>query len=135
MVCCAGCNPPYKTAAKFAGKYLLNMSNEYEIEYIKDDVLTVAVKGWMGGYVLWRRGLSVEAGSESGIYFEYDSQKNGGYNNVHECTVTCDGIHIVLANGNLAHFYFVKGFNRFAELKSGLKTIYHGKESIVEFCI
>lgn len=35
-----------------------------------------------------------------------------------ECTVTSDGIHIVLTNGQLAHFYFIKGFNKFSELKS-----------------
>jgi len=111
------------------------MIYDYEIENIENDVLTVAVQGWGGGYVMWQRGLTEEVGSEDGIYFEYDDQKNGGYNNVQECTVTSDGIHIVLTNGQLAHFYFSKGFNKYSELKTGLNNIYQGNKHVLEFSI
>lgn len=111
------------------------MSYEHEIENIEDDVLTVAVQGWDDGYVLWQRGLTKDVGSEDGVYFEYDDQINGGYNNVKECTVTSDGIHIVLVNDELAHFYFNKGFDKFAELKAGLEKVYQGNEHVLEFSI
>ncbi|MCX2778970.1 hypothetical protein [Microbulbifer thermotolerans] len=111
------------------------MSYEHGIENLEDDVLTVAVQRWDNGYMLWQRGLTKEAGSDDGVYFEYDDQTNGGYNNVKECTVTTDGIHVVLANNELAHFYFNKGFDKFAELKSGLEKIYQGNEHVLEFCI
>ncbi len=111
------------------------MSYKSEIESIENDVLTVAVQGWDNGYVLWQKGLTEEVGSKDGIYFEYDDQINGGYNNVKECTVTSDGIHVVLANDQLAHFYFNKGFNKFTELKTGLEKIYHGNLHVLEFSI
>lgn len=111
------------------------MNYEHEIESIENDVLTVAVQGWDDGYVLWQKGLAKEVGSDDGIYFEYDDQINGGYNNVKECTVTSDGIHFVLTNNELAHFYFIKGFDKFAELKAGLEKIYLGNEHVLEFSI
>jgi len=111
------------------------MSYEYEIETIEGDVLSVAVQGWDNSYILWQKGLTEDVGSEDGVYFECDDQKNSGYNNVKECTVTNDGIHIVLANDTLAHFYFIKGFNKFSELKSGLENIYQGNELVLEFSI
>ena len=111
------------------------MSYEHEIERIDNDVLTVAVQGWDEGYVLWQRALTKEVGSENGIYFECDDQLNGGYNTVKECTVTSDGIHIVLTNDELVHFYFTNGFDKFAELKSGLEKIYQGQDHVLEFNI
>ncbi len=111
------------------------MSYEHEIENLENDVLTVAVQGWDDGYVLWQVGLTEEAGSKDGVYFEFDDQSNGGYNNVKECSVDTDGIHIVLSNDELAHFYFAKGFDKFSELKLGLQKIYKGKEYVVEFNI
>ena len=114
---------------------LENMSYEHEIENIENDVLTVAVQGWDDGYVLWQRGLTKESGSEDGVYFEYDDQINGGYNNIKELTVTSDGIHIVLVNNELAHFYFLKGFDKYSELKAGLQKIFQGNERVLEFSI
>lgn len=111
------------------------MSYEHEIESIEDDVLTVAVQGWDNGYVLWQRGLSIEVDSDDGVCFEYDDQINGDYNNVKECTVTSDGIHVVLANSELVHFYFNKGFDKFYELKAGLEKIYQGNEHVLAFSI
>jgi hypothetical protein len=111
------------------------MSYEYEIESIEDGILTVAVQGSDDGYVLWQMGLTEEIASDDSIYFEYDDQINGGYDKVKECTIDSDGIHIVLANDDLVHFYFTKGFDMFAELKAGLLKIYQGKEHVLEFGI
>lgn len=111
------------------------MSYEHENENIEDAVLTVSVQGWDDGYVLWQKGLTKDVGLEDGVYFEYDDQIIGGYNNVKECTVTSDGIHIVLANDELAHFYFDTGFDKFAELKAGLEKVYQGNEHVLEFSV
>ncbi|WP_431686129.1 hypothetical protein [Hahella sp. NBU794] len=109
------------------------MSNQHDVVTVESDVLIVAVEGWGDGYILWQRGLTEEAGFGNGIYFECDNQFIGGFNCVKECLVTNDGIHVVLTNGELAHFYFIKGFNKFKELKSGLLQIYQGSEYILEF--
>ncbi|ABC31082.1 hypothetical protein HCH_04377 [Hahella chejuensis KCTC 2396] len=111
------------------------MSYQHKIVSVENDVLIVAVEGWGDGYILWQRGLTEEAGSEHGIYFECDDQFNGGFNCVEECLVTSDGIHVSLANGKLAHFYFIKGFDKFVELKSGLMQIYEGHEDVLEFTL
>jgi hypothetical protein len=56
------------------------MSYKHEIVYIENNVLTLVVHGYDGGYVPWKRGLSKEVGADKGVYFEYDAPSNGSYN-------------------------------------------------------
>ncbi len=111
------------------------MSYHHPIEIIENDVLVVSVLGVDGSYFIWQKGLTEDVGSDDGIYFEFDDQINGNYNQIKECTVTNDGIHVVLANGNLEHFYFPPDFDKLQELQAGLKKIYAEQSGIVEFSI
>ena len=111
------------------------MSYEEPIEILENDVLAVGVTGLDGSYVMWQKGLTEAVGSEDGIYFEIDDQSNGGYNIVKECTVTNDGIHLVLVSGKLEHFYFPPDFNKVTELQESLEKIYQGSEHVLEFSI
>ncbi len=111
------------------------MSYDHPIENVENDVLVVSVVGCDGSYFMWQKGLTEEVGSDDGIYFEFDDQINGRHNQVKECTVTNDGIHVVLANGNLKHLYFPLYFDKFQELQAGLKKIYAELGDIVEFSI
>jgi len=104
-------------------------------EQIENDVLVVGVVDAEGSYFMWQRGLTEDVGSEDGIYFEFDDQINGGHDILVECTIDRDGIHVVLANGNLEHFYFPNDFKQLEELKSGLAKIYEGNNNVVEYCI
>jgi hypothetical protein len=101
----------------------------------ENDVLIVGVQNGTGDYIMWQRGLKAETGSNDGIYFEYTDQRNGDYDIVAECTVTNDGIHIVLSNGELVHFYFPPGFDKFKDLQIGLERIYSDKRDVLEFII
>lgn len=111
------------------------MTPEQKIKSIENDVLIVAVQDSARGYFLWQKGLTKEAASEDGVYFEFDDPVNGGYNIVKECTIDTDGIHAVLSNGHLAHFYFPKEFTKYSELKRGLLKVYEGAEHLLEFHI
>ncbi len=112
-----------------------SMSYDHPIEIIENDVLVVSVLGSDGSYFMWQKGLTEDVGSEDGIYFEFDDQINGGHNQVKECTVTNDGIHVVLGNGKLEHFYFPPKFDKFKELQAGLNKIYAEQGGIFEFSI
>jgi hypothetical protein len=111
------------------------MSYEHPIEITENDVLVVSVLGEDSSYFMWQKGLTEEAGSEDGIYFEFDDQINGGHNLVKECSVTNDGIHVVLANGDLKHFLFPTNFNKYKELRAGLNSIYAKQRGILEYSI
>jgi hypothetical protein len=111
------------------------MSYDHPIEIVENDVLVVSVVDSDGNYFMWQKGLTEEVGSDDGIYFEYNDQINGRHNQVTECTITNDGIHIVLANGNLEHFYFPAKFDKFNELRAGLNKIYAEHGGIIEFSI
>jgi len=111
------------------------MSYDHPIEIIENDVLIVSVLGADGSYFMWQKGLSEEVGSKDGIYFEFDDQINGSHNLVAECTVTNDGIHIVLTTGKLEHFYFPPSFDKYEELQVGLNNIYAEQRGILEFSI
>lgn len=111
------------------------MSYDHPIEIVENDVLVVSVLGSDGSYFMWQKGLTEDVGSEDGIYFEFDDQINGGHNQVKECSVTSDGIHVVLGNGKLEHFYFPPNFDKFKDLQVGLNKIYAEQDDIVEFSI
>lgn len=111
------------------------MSYVDPIEIIENDVLVVAVQGKDGGYFMWQKGLTKEVGSDDGIYFEFNDQINGSFNQVKECTVTNDGIHVILSNGNSEHVYFPPNFDKLEELQVGLNKIYAEQGDIVEFSI
>lgn len=111
------------------------MNYEEPIEHIENDVLTIGVAGDDGRYLLWQKGLTPETGSEDGVYFEFNDQINGGYEIIQTCTVTNEGIAVVLANGKSEHFCFPKGFDKLSELKAGLNKVYQNKKSPVKFCI
>lgn len=109
--------------------------NYNPIETIENDVLVVSVQGADGSYFMWQKGLTEKIGSDNGIYFEFNDQINGRYNHVKECTVTNDGIHVVLANDNLVHFCFPPDFNQLQEFQIGLNKIYTEQAGIVKFSI
>jgi len=111
------------------------MSYEHLIEIVENDVLVVSVLGADDSYFMWQKGLTEDVGSNDGIYFEFDDQINGSHNQVKECTVTSNGIHVVLANGKFEHFYFPPNFDKFQELQAGLNKIYAEQCGIVEFSI
>ncbi len=111
------------------------MSYDHPIEIVENDVLIVSVLGADDSYFMWQKGLTEEAGSDDGIYFEFDDQINGGHNLVTECTVTNDGIQVALANGKLEHFYFPHTFDKYKELQAGLNNIYAESGGILEFSI
>jgi hypothetical protein len=111
------------------------MSYDDPIEIVENDVLVVSLLGADGSYFMWQKGLTEEVGSNDGIYFEFNDQTNGRHNQVKECTVMNDGIHVVLSNGNLEHFYFPPNFDRLQELQAGLNKIYAEQDGIVEFSI
>lgn len=105
------------------------------IEIVENDVLVVAVQGADGRYFMWQKGLTKEAGSDDGVYFEFNDQINGSFNQVKKCTVTNEGIHVMLSNGNSERFRFLPNFNKLEELQVGLKKIYAEQGDIVEFSI
>ncbi len=109
------------------------MSCNQPVETIENDVLIVAVQELDGGYFMWQKGLTIETGADDGIYFEYNDQKFGGHDIVTECKIDRDGMHAVLANRELVHFYFPPKFDNYSELKSGLLKIYSSNSSVLEF--
>lgn len=111
------------------------MSYEHTIEIVENDVLVVSLIEGDGCYFMWQKGLTNEVGSEDGIYFEFDDQLNGRHDQVKECKVTNDGVHVVLANGDLKHCHFPPGFDKLEELKDGLNNIYSEQVGIIEFSI
>ena len=129
----AACGTPSATAGVKCQKEF--MSYDHPIEIVENDVLVVSVVDSDGNYFMWQKGLTEEVGSDDGIYFEYNDQINGRHNQVTECTITNDGIYIVLANGSLEHFYFPAKFDKFNELRAGLNKIYAEHGGIIEFSI
>lgn len=112
-----------------------SMSYDDRIENLENDVLTICIGEVDGCYFMWKKGLTEDVGSEDGIYFEFDDKVNGGANIVKECTVTNDGVHVVLTSGDLKHLYFPSCFGKHDELKRGLNKIYEGEKNVVEYCI
>jgi hypothetical protein len=84
---------------------------------------------------MWQKDTSPKSSEGAEIYFEYDDQSTGAYNSTLECTVTMDGIHVVLTDGTLAHFYFPKDFDRLQELKEGLEEIYRETPDVLEVSV
>lgn len=111
------------------------MSHIDPIEIVENDVLVVVVQGADGSYFMWQKGLTKEVGSDDGIYFEFNDQIKGSFNQVKKCTVTNDGIHVILSNGNSEHFYFPSNFDKLEELQLGLNKIYADQGGIIEFNI
>jgi hypothetical protein len=84
-----------------------------------------------GEYVLWQ----VESEDQSRVYFEYDDQSNGGYDNVTQVVVMRDGIHVVLTLGKMVHYYFSmsKELNAsYENFVQGLKEVYRTTPAILE---
>jgi hypothetical protein len=108
------------------------MTYEHSIEFEENDVLTVVIQGVDGSYFMWQRGLTEDVGASDGVYFEVDTQNRGGHEVVKECSLDEDGIHVVLRNGELEHFYFPPKFDKHHELQTGLLKIYQGKENVLE---
>lgn len=109
------------------------MSYDHPIEIVEHGTLVVAVLAADGGYFMWQKGISDDADSQDGIHFEFDGQENGGYNQVRRCTVTRDGIDVVLSDDRLECLCFPPGFDRFNELKDGLNRMYAAQERVLEF--
>ena len=98
----------------------------------QDGALSVVAANESGDYVLWQRSDAPVDSKE--IHFEWDDQSNGGYDLVSECSIDRDGIHIVLSDNRLVHFYFhalsKKDWNRFRE---HLEKMYSGSLGILDF--
>ena len=111
------------------------MSYDHPIEIVENDVLVVSVLAADGSYFMWQKGLTEEVGSDDGIYFEFNDQINGGHNQVSECRVTNDGIHVVLASGKLEYLNIPPSFDKYKELQASLNKIYAEHGGILEFSI
>ncbi len=94
-----------------------------------DDLLIVRFYNGDEDYCLWQ----VEKNNESKIYFEFDDQKNGGYNIVKECSIMYDGIHLVLNTNELFYFYINNLSKKdYLLAKSSMENIYSKTSSILE---
>ena len=88
----------------------------------------VGVQNSASDYMLWQKSTA-----DNNVHFEWDSQTNSGYNIVKECTVDKDGVHIVLKNTQLVHFYFLKCLDEeWLEFTNGLKKLYEKYPSILD---
>jgi hypothetical protein len=80
-------------------------------------------------YIVWR----FDDEEPSAIYFEYDGEDSGEFNNIEEVTVMHDGIHIVLKSSDLLHFYFnLAEHSEYEHFVSGLQMIYKDSPNILD---
>ena len=78
------------------------------------------------GYCLWRGACK----TDNRVYFEWDGPKNNGYNHVTQIMVMYDGMHIVLKDDQLVHFYFNKlPLEKYRQLVMALRSIYPSPSS------
>lgn len=86
-----------------------------------EDVQLLGASNGDAEYILWQY---TDERNEP-VYFEWDDQANGGYDNVLECTVDMDGCHIAIRAGHIVHFYWNpprhRDLKRFVD---GLRAIY-----------
>ena len=93
------------------------------------NVTTVGVSDESQEYLLWQ----IQEGDEQNIYSEYNDQNNSGYNNIKECTLMLDGIHLVMSSGELVHFYFNNLHkSEYLKLVSALEIVYSSKPGVLE---
>jgi len=79
-------------------------------------------------YVLWQK-----SENEHEINFEWNSQSNSGYDIVKECTLDRDGMHIVLKDSKMLHFYFSNClYLEWKKLSDGLQKIYISDSDIID---
>ena len=98
----------------------------------QDGVFAVGAANGSTDYVMWQRtDGSIDA---SEIHFEWNDQSNGGYHLVSECAMDRDGIHLVLSDDQLVHFYFreltKEQWDRF---RDGLERMYLDSARVIEF--
>ena len=92
-----------------------------------EGVYLIAVQNSVTDYLKWQRDME-----KSSIYFEWEAQENSGYDVVMECTLDRDGIHIVLHDGLLVHFYFYGvPKSQWDNLVQGLKDLYIKEPAVV----
>lgn len=95
----------------------------------EDGIHTVGASNGDADYILWQ----VSKEEPDSVYFEYYDQINSGYNNVTECTIDMDGLHAVLKDGALVHFYWHPPRHPdLATLVEGLRSIYASIPDILE---
>ena len=99
-------------------------------ESVENDVLVIRLQVSDNEYLLWQ--LSLDDEDVAGVYFEFNDQLNGGYSNVKEICLMRDGIHFVMADDRLEHFYFKKKFDNYTQLVAGLTKIYKNSPSVLE---
>jgi hypothetical protein len=99
-------------------------------ESLESGVLVIELQISNDEYLLWQ--ISPDEENNADVYFEFNDQLNGGYNNIKEVCLMRDGIHMVMADDRLEHFYFDKKFNDYTRLVSGLKKVYRNNRSILE---
>ena len=100
---------------------------------IENDVMVVGIQGAGDHYMIWQIGLTPEAGSEEGVYFEYDDQINGGYNHLVECFVSSKGILVSESDGTRHELVFPEPLASISDLQAELSKIYVGAEHVLRF--
>lgn len=93
----------------------------------QDGLILVGASNSDDEYLLWQRNEA-----ESDIHFEWNDQSNGNYNCVTECSVDSDGVHILLKESSLVHFYFHNvSKDELGKLIEGLRDIYRSEPKIL----
>ncbi len=95
----------------------------------EDRIVAIGVANGEDDYLLWQ----ARSSNSDEIHFEWNDQSNGGYDQVRELTIMPDGMHIVLNDGQLHHFYF-NGLSadKYQRLVAALGTLHEGKQDISE---
>lgn len=94
----------------------------------EDGVLLVGASNNENEYVLWQK-----RENDNSVHFEWDDQINSGTDIVDECTIDKDGMHMVLKDQRLIHFYFNDCSSQsWKELIEGLEEIYKSAPKILD---
>ena len=101
-----------------------------EITHITEDeiIFVGAANDPETDYILWTKGID-----EKEIYFETNGQAKSGYDIVKEITIDFDGVHIVLNDSTVEHFYFnLVEKEDWKKLATGLQKIYQENKDVIE---
>ena len=101
---------------------------------VDNGILLVGAQNSETEYMLWQ--LDIDGANE--LHYEYNSQINGGYDQLTNVTVTPEGIHVVLNNKNICRLSF-RGITKteLNKLINGLELIYERRSDIlhIDNCI
>ena len=98
----------------------------------KDGSHIVGASNGPEDYFLWQKDEKFSGKDE--VYFEWNDQSNGGCNLISECSINRDGIHVVLSDAQLVHFYFCDlAREQWEALREHLETMYSRNSTVLEF--